>query len=183
MDPLAVAGLTGLAGQEEGIAMGEAGRGAVGRGKGEMKSPMTLLPETDGHDFAIRALPAQSRITGTTAVPSTTKQTGTTACLADSSYQARPIQAKIQQAYRPIERFPGRRDPPTRNGSEVAATDVSQQSMWPQGDSEGNWWVPKGLKGLRLRGGKGKDKKEKKEKKKLWLEGWRAEAMYVNGSI
>jgi hypothetical protein len=216
MDPLAVSGLTGLVDQDgRSGSDGEQADPEDGvRGKRKYTGPMTS-PRTETRDFA--SGPAQSRITGTTAVNSQDVQrngSGSTACTARSNTspeQSRLIQAHIQATYRPITGFPGHRTPPSKLRStqqaknepamsEVAGTDVSQQSMWPQGDAQGNWWVPKGSKTLRLRGGEGKEKKDKAKKKKegkevkekqekdrrqrrMWLEGWKAEAMYAHGSL
>lgn len=216
MDPLAVSGLTGLADQDgRSGSDGEKADAEEGvGGKRKYTAPMTS-PRTETRDFA--NAPAQSRITGTTAVntasdvPRTGSGSGSTASSTTSSEQSQLIQAKIQAVYKPIAAFPGRRESPPRKPSakdepamsETGGTEVSQQSMWPQGDAQNNWWIPKGSTSLRLRGGKGKEKKAKKKKegmdvkekekeekeekdrryRRMWLDGWRAEAMYAHGSF
>ncbi|KAH7389578.1 hypothetical protein DE146DRAFT_170129 [Phaeosphaeria sp. MPI-PUGE-AT-0046c] len=181
MDPLAMAGLTEMAGSEAGGDEEWRKRRKKGKGKEKATSP-TTPPVTDSYDVAIPSGPTHSRITTSTAVDSNGHLTGPTATTPPS----RLLQS-IQQAYPPIKTFPGPRDLTIPSASGVATTEASQQSLWPEGDSQGNWWVPKGSKGLRLRGGKGSEKKGKRErknkKKTPWLEGWKAEAMYVNGSI
>jgi hypothetical protein len=109
-----------------------------------------------------------SRLTGTTAVPSHTNTT----------YYTKP------NPPRPPPERPPRHDfhpPLERRASHTTSTTASHISMWPEGDSQGNWHdVTRPV----LRGGDGRMEKREKKKakvKKPWISALYGEAMHFHG--
>jgi hypothetical protein len=70
--------------------------------------------------------------------------------------------------------------PPIRRNSH-ATTTASDQSMWPEGDSLGNWQDVKRPVDPHLRGGAGKAEKVKAKKSKPWRSVMYGEAMHFHG--
>jgi hypothetical protein len=116
-----------------------------------------------------------SRLTGTTTVPS---HTNTTYYTKPNPPPERPVRHNT----RPLPERPARHDfhpPPERRATHTASTTASQISMWPEGDSQGNWHdVTRPV----LRGGDGRmEKRDKKKAKKPWMSALYGEAMHFHG--
>jgi hypothetical protein len=161
MDPMAAATFTGARNNE-------AWRTRRKKDKSKGKAPATS-EGISTHDFAPSGA-AQSRLTGTTAVNSNTHWTGTTVVP-----PARPT-GPTQHPHWPNNVIPvsdvrRRHSPGTNVASEV--------SMWPEGDSQGNWHVARRPREPKIRGGgegEGGTKGHKKSKS-AWRDILRAEVM------
>lgn len=134
------------------------GRAKPTKSKGKVPA---LEPEfIDTKDFATAT---HSRLTGTTAVNNSRWTTAP-----DKHFQSYPDNA-----------VPG---PVRRHTQGAGATDVSRQTMWPEGDSQDGWRdVSRPVGGSRLRGGGVEGKKKKKKGRFEWFNVSRAQAMLLHG--
>jgi hypothetical protein len=175
MDPMAAAAFTGS--QDN-----EAWRTRKKRDKGKSgANGPTAKEEVDtryfAHSGALSSGAGISGLTGTTAVKSDGHWTGPTAV--PSSRVAQSTEQPHNQHSNDLESLLYAGSDSALHQPNHATTTVSDESMWPQGDSQGNWHVPKRAARPGLRGGEGK--KEKKKKRSPWLNVHHTEAMRFFG--
>ena len=143
--------------------------------KGKQREVRPIAAEGIGeHDFAPSVVAptttAPSRLPASTVANSNTRWTGTTAVPSTQAVRA------AEHDMRKYEAGNNLLQPPAN----IQASVVSEESAWPESDSQGNWFD---AKKARLRGG-GKSKKDKKKEEEKKVRRWvvtpeRSEAMHL----
>jgi hypothetical protein len=124
------------------------------KGKGREVLPGPISSQgIDERDFAPSTTFAPSRMPESTAAGSNGRWTGTTAVPSTRVVRAAEHVMRDERSKRPAQTVP--------------ASVVSEESLWPESDSQGNWFD---AKKARLRGGGGSKKMKKSKAKAMrWL--------------